>query len=153
MPVSPVDLTGELQPGDQPPEYRFVVTDPLLPIKDPDHEYPIAEVWRDTFRAIVARTVAGDYELRGIPGVRALSPDEGLDVLRDRIANYGGVTLTELPDATWETSVAMWGGSDYWDVLIDLHTVEEGRSDLVLGARVTEIDEGYSFDVHMIYVP
>ena len=40
MPVSPVDLTGELQPGDQPPEYRFVVTDPLLPIKDPDHEYP-----------------------------------------------------------------------------------------------------------------
>ena len=124
-----------------------------LPIKDPDNEHPVAESWRDTFRTIVARVVDGDYELRGIPGVQPLSPEVGADVLRDRITNYDGVTLTELPDATWETSVAMWGGSDYWDVLIDLHTIEEGRSDLVLGARVTETSGGYSFEVHMIYVP
>ncbi len=124
-----------------------------LPIKDPDQEHPIPGVWRDTFRVIVARIVAGDYELRGLPGVKALSPDEGLDVLRDRIENYGDVTLVELPDATWETSVAMWGGTDYWDVLVDLHTAEEGRSDLVLGARVVEAGDGYSYEVHMIYVP
>jgi len=124
-----------------------------LPIKDPDSEHAVAYLWRNTFRTIVARVVSGDYELRGIPGVQPLSPEVGIDVLRDRVANYGDVTLTELPDATWETSVAMWGGSDYWDVLIDLHTIEEGRSDLVLGARVTEAGGGYSFEVHMIYVP
>lgn len=129
------------------------MTDEVLPIKDPQHEHPIAVVWRDTFRAIVACAVAGDYELQGIPGVKALSPEEGLYVLRDRVTNYGDVTLVELPDATWETSVAIWGGFDYWDVLIDLHTVEEGRSDLVLGAQVTEADQGYSYEVHMIYVP
>ena len=53
-----------MQPGNRSPEYRFVVTGVALPIKDPDHEYPIAEVWRDTFRAIVKRIVAGEYELR-----------------------------------------------------------------------------------------
>jgi hypothetical protein len=129
------------------------MADSSLPLKDPDGEHPVADVWRDTFRTIVARVVGGDYELRGIPGVQPLSPEVGLDVLRDRMANYDDVTLAELPDAAWDTSVAMWGGSDYWDVLVDLHTVEEGRSDLVLGARVTETSDGYSFEVHMIYVP
>lgn len=130
------------------------MADDSLPIKDPDLEHPVADVWRDTFRTIVAHIAEGDFELRGIPGVKPLAADEGLDVLRDRIANYGDVTLTDLPDTTWETSVAMWGGSDYWDVLVDLHTVEEGRSDLVLGARVTETSGGrYSYVVHMIYVP
>ncbi len=124
-----------------------------LPIKEADSELPVPDAWRDTFRTIVARIVAGDYELAGIRDVQPLAADEGLDVLRDRIAQYDDVTLIELPDAAWETSVAMWGGSDYWDVLVDLHTVEEGRSDLVLGARVTETHDGYSYAVHMIYVP
>lgn len=122
-------------------------------MKDPDREHPIADVWRGTFRTVVAQIVAGDYQLQEIPDVTPLSLDEGLDVLRDRVADYGEVTLVELPEATWETSVAMWGGSDYWDVLVDLHTAEEGASDLVLGARVTEGDDGYSYTVHMIYVP
>lgn len=118
-----------------------------MPIRDGEREYPVAHAWRPTFRKIVSRIVAGDYELRGIPGVTPLRPDEGIDLFRDRVANYGNVTLVELPDATWDTSVAMWddpssyleGGFEYWDVLIDLHTAEEGRSDLVLGARVIEL--------------
>lgn len=129
------------------------MADDSLQIKDPNREHPVPEPWRDTFRTIVARVLAGDYELHGIPGVRPLSPEVGADVLRDRIARYDEVTLIELPDATWDTSVAMWRGPHSWDVLIDLHTVEEGQSDLVLGARVTEIGDVYVVEVEMIYVP
>jgi hypothetical protein len=60
--------------------------------------------------------------------------------------------LVDLPEATWQTSVAMWYGS-FWDVLVDLWTAEEGRSDLVLHGRVTESDSGVRFSIHMVYVP
>ena len=124
-----------------------------LPIRDPQGEHPIATAWRDTLREIVARIVAGDYELSGLDGVQPLAQNVGIDLLRDQVSRYGDVTLIELPDATWQTSVAMWGGSDYWDLLVDLHTVEEGRSDLVLKLRVTETQAGFSYAVDMIYVP
>jgi hypothetical protein len=40
-----------------------------------------------------------------------------------------------------------------WDVLIDLWTVESGRSDLVLDARVFEVPSGYRYEIHLVYVP
>ena len=129
------------------------MVDESLPIREAEREHPIPTAWRNTLRAIVAQIVAGDYELAGLDGVQPLAQDEGIDLLRDQVTRYGDVTLIELPDATWQTSVAMWGGSDYWDLLVDLHTLEEGRSDLVLKLRVTEIQAGFSYAVDMIYVP
>ena len=41
----------------------------------------------------------------------------------------------------------------YWEVLIDLWTVGEGRSDLVLRAEVSEVENGYLFDLQLVYVP
>ena len=38
-------------------------------------------------------------------------------------------------------------------MFIDIFTVEEGRSDLVLQLRVYEKDHDYLFKVYMIYVP
>lgn len=46
----------------------------------------------------------------------------------------------------------MWYGT-HWDVLVDLWTQEEGRSDLVLSAKITEVPAGFSIKVHMVYVP
>lgn len=60
--------------------------------------------------------------------------------------------LIELPDETWESSICMWMGN-HWDVLIDLWTEAEGRSDLVLSAQVTESDNSFVVNVDMIYVP
>jgi len=46
----------------------------------------------------------------------------------------------------------MWCGT-YSDALIDLWSKEEGRSDLVLRARITEVTDGISVKLHMVHVP
>ena len=48
--------------------------------------------------------------------------------------------------------MAQWMGS-HWDVLIDLWSAEEGRTDLVLDARVQLVGEDPLVTVHAIYVP
>jgi len=40
-----------------------------------------------------------------------------------------------------------------WQVLVDLWTQEEGRSDLALHLHVAESAGGYRFAVHLVYVP
>jgi hypothetical protein len=62
------------------------------------------------------------------------------------------VSLIELPDETWKTSVSIWVGT-YWEALVDLWTAEEGRSDLVLSVEIRESDATYDFDVYGIMVP
>ncbi|MEM7244426.1 MAG: hypothetical protein AAF533_03740 [Acidobacteriota bacterium] len=125
---------------------------PLPPVlKDDENERPIPGAWRPTFQAIVAAFVKGDYEMSvGVPGVEPLSPEKAQHV-RDSIADYGE-TLVDLPDDTWKSSVTLWMGS-HWDVLIDLWTESEGRSDLVLDCKVRETEDGYRYQVHLVYVP
>ena len=66
---------------------------------------------------------------------------------------YYGATLIDLPEETWDTSVCLWM-EGYWDVLIDLFTLEEGASDLVLAARVyEESNQMYIYEIDSIYVP
>jgi hypothetical protein len=67
------------------------------------------------------------------------------------ITDYGE-TLTELSEDTWKTSVAQWMGT-HWDVLVDLRTIESGRSDMVLQAKVTETAKGFRVKIYMVYVP
>src|SRR5918997_2925253 len=97
-------------------------------VKDPDAAHPIAGAWRPMLREVVRRFVEGDYHLaQGVPGVEPVSTATAEQV-RDYLADYGA-TLVELPGDTWQTSVAQWMGS-HWDILVDLGTAEEGRSDL-----------------------
>jgi len=42
---------------------------------------------------------------------------------------------------------------DYWEVLVDLYTVNENASDLVLFARVYEEDQRYCFEIESVHVP
>ena len=112
---------------------------------------PIPVAWRQTFREIVAALVATDYRLEAqVPSVEPVSTETAAQI-RDYLRDYGA-TLVELPEATWESSVCIWAGG-HWDVLVDLWTQEEGRSDLVLHAQVVETHPGISVIVHLVYVP
>lgn len=120
-------------------------------LKDPDAAHPIAGAWRPMLREVVRCFAQGDYGLaRGIRGVEAV-PVATAEQIRDYLADYGA-TLVELPDDTWETSVAQWTGT-HWDILVDLWTVEEGRSDLVLAGHVVDRSTGPRLTFHMVYVP
>ena len=131
-----------------------MVSDPAshdpLPLKDEAAEHPIAAAWRPTFQQIVRALARGDYRLAdGIESVEPVSEETSLHI-RNSIDSYGA-TLVDLTEETWRTSVARWMGS-HWEALVDLRTAEEGRSDLVLGARIREAQPGYRFEVSMVYV-
>lgn len=120
-------------------------------IKDVDSAHSVASAWRPVFCEIVASFARGDYDLsRGIKHVSPPSPEVASHV-RASISDFGE-RLAELPDETWKTSIAQWMRT-YWDVLVDLWTIESGACDLVLSARVYEVAEGIRVDVRSIYVP
>ncbi|MEV4158076.1 hypothetical protein AB0J48_34135 [Nocardia salmonicida] len=93
-----------------------------------------------------------DYRLIGeIDSVEPIS--DGLVAhIQGNIEAYGA-TLVDLPDEIWETSCIMWNGGDSWEVLVELWTAEEGRSDLCLEVNVHDTDSGFRFEVHMVYTP
>ena len=123
----------------------------VLAVKDETEQQAIPTTWRPVLAKIVSALKTGDYALNaGIAGVEIPSP-ETAEQIRNYIAAYGA-TLIELPEESWNSSVCMWQRS-HWDALIDLWTAEEGRSDLVLSARISEGPHGYSFKIHMVYVP
>jgi hypothetical protein len=123
----------------------------VLPVKDGSSERPIPLAWRPTLRAIVEAFVSGDFALaRGISGVAPVSAKTATQI-RDYLADYGA-TLVTLPDQAWDTSVCIWYG-DHWSALVDLWTLEEGGSDLVLQVRVVEAGTAFKTSVQLVYVP
>ena len=119
--------------------------------KDEENQLPIPTVWRPIFVSIVDAFVKKDYSLSSeIDGVASVSK-ETANHIKEYIEDYGE-ELIQLPNETWESSICICMGG-YWDVLIDLWTAGEGRSDLVLGARISESKNGYIVDIEMVYVP
>ena len=118
--------------------------------KDEEREHPVPSAWRVTLREIADALKEGNFSLAGIENVNPLD-DEMAAGIAQNIADYG-CTLSQLPDESWETSVCQWQ-LEYWEVLVDLFTVEEGRSDLVLHVEVYEEEGGTTFKVHLVYVP
>jgi hypothetical protein len=119
-------------------------------IKDPDAEHPLADPWRAAFREIVRAFVQGNYSASHIPQVRSIEP-ETADRMRAYVESYGA-TLVDLPDQSWQSSVAQWMGT-HWEVIVDLWTAEEGRSDLALHARVFEVGDNFEIQVEGVWVP
>lgn len=114
-------------------------------------QQPVPSVWRKTISEIVEAFKDGDFTLsRGINRVRPISKDDAAGI-EENIQGYGA-ELVSLPEETWNTSVCQWYGQ-HWDVIVDLYTVDEGASDLVLQLRVYEDAGGYIFEVHLVYVP
>ena len=120
-------------------------------VKDEAAAHPIAAAWRPVLSEIVLAFAQGDYGLaKTVRDVDAI-PHKVAEQIRAYVADYGA-TLDELPNDTWETSCAQWMGN-HWDVLVDLWTKEEGRSDLVLSLKVVELGGEPRFTVHLVYVP
>lgn len=120
-------------------------------VKDAERQRPIPTAWRPVLGEIVRAFAKGDYRLAcGVPGVEAVSEETAAQI-RGYVADYGAA-LVELSPQTWESSVCIWYG-DHWNAIVDLWTESEGRSDMVLEARVRESAEGFAFTVVMVYVP
>ena len=120
-------------------------------IKDKDNEHPIPLVWREIFCDIVKSFASKNYLTNStIPNVNSLSTSDALHI-QDYIESYGE-KLIELPQETWDSSTYLWMGN-HWDVIIDLWTLGEGQTDLVLSAKVSEVNNQYVFNIGMIYVP
>ena len=121
------------------------------PLKDDDDEYLIPGVWRPTLREIVDAIAEGDYELsRGIAFV-APTGSATAKYIRENIEDYTG-TLVRLPEESWSSSVYRWMRT-HWYVVVDLWTLEEGRTDLALIVNVFESGEGFRFEVESVHVP
>ncbi|MFK3865653.1 DUF7668 domain-containing protein [Pseudoalteromonas rhizosphaerae] len=128
-----------------------MIEDEVKAIKDEENELPIPTSWRPVFSEIVESFVKEDYLLSsGIIEVDPVS-NETADQIKEYVQDYGE-KLVSLSDGTWNSSVCIWMGS-WWDVLIDLWTETEGRSDMVLSAKVFESDSGFKYSIQMVYVP
>jgi len=120
-------------------------------IKSAETQSSIPSAWRLAFKDVVNAFALRDYQLTsGVAGVEPVSAQTAAHIRR-YIEDYGE-PLIELPEQTWDSSVCIWTGT-HWDVLIDIWTASEGRSDLVLGARVFESDPDYRIQIGMVYVP
>ncbi|NOI60505.1 DUF7668 domain-containing protein [Vibrio coralliilyticus] len=126
------------------------MSEEVLVVKD-EVQRPIPIVWRQTFCQIVSSFVDHDYLLnRSIGGLVPVTQDIA-DQIETYIKDYDE-NLVVLPEQTWDSSVCMWMET-HWDVLIDLWTETEGLSDLVLQAKVFESQDGYKYQIEMVYVP
>ena len=114
-------------------------------------QQPVPLEWRSTLRQIADELARGNYGLE--PGVANVEPMSASTTaqIKGYVERYPA-TLTSLPEAAWDSSVCIWGGS-HWEVLVDLWTREEGPSDLVLHAQVHPVSGGFRFNVQSIYVP
>ena len=119
--------------------------------KDEDNQRPIPSEWRRIFHDVVEAFKEGDFGLkRGVAGVRPISVEQAASIAAN--INEYGAHLATLPEESWQTSACQWVRG-YWDVLVDLFTVEEGVSDLALVARVYEEGAAYVFEIQSVHVP
>ena len=119
--------------------------------KNEEEELPIPHIWRPTFKAIVSAFIKKDYKLcNEIKNVNTIS-DKTAEQIKEYIEDYGE-ELIELPNDTWDSSVYIYYGN-YWNILIDLYTKDEGLSDLVLNTEIREDNNEYIFDVKLVYIP
>ena len=119
--------------------------------KDAENELPVPTVWREVIREIVLSFVNGDYRLSsGISGVTDITKETS-EQIESNIRDYGE-ELVPLPDESWESSIYLWMGT-HWQVIVDLWTAGEGRSDMVLSAHVNEREDRFIYSIYMVQVP
>lgn len=116
--------------------------------KDGENEIAAPQAWRPMLAAIVDALIQGGEP--SLPQVTLQAPDVWASA-QESIRAYGA-HLKRLPDESWSSSVCIWCG-DFWNVLVDLYTEEEVRSDLVLQAHVYEVGDGYRYEVVLVCVP
>ena len=120
-------------------------------LKNEDREIPVPELWRDTFKNIIDAFIDNDFKLEiKIEGVSPITVDNA-KLISNNIEEYN-CQLVSLPESTWNSSICLWMNG-YWQVLVDLYTKEEGRSDLAMTVYVYEESSSFSFDIQSVHVP
>lgn len=110
-------------------------------------------LWRDTIWKIVEAFKISDINFfNQIEGVKKLTLVDFEEIISD--INLYGETLVSLPSEAWESSQCLWSGDSCWHVYIDLYTINEGKSDLIL-FLIIELDENnhFHYNVSNFYVP
>lgn len=122
-----------------------------IPIdKNAEQELPIPSAWRKTLIEIVDAIINENLNQHNISYVKPVSRED-VTYIQSNIIDYGE-ELIPLPESTWDTSIYVWMNG-FWEILLDLFTAEEGRSDLVLLLRVYEHTTNYQFEVMSVHVP
>lgn len=122
-----------------------------ITVQKRESEGPIPTEWRATLHELVAVIVTGEYKFGKVPSGVVPLEENTIKQVSDYIDDYG-CRLINLPEESWETSVYNWQGA-CWELLVDLYTVEEGCSDMVLSLKVKESCGSYNFEVSSVYVP
>jgi hypothetical protein len=120
-------------------------------VKVEEVEQPVPTEWREAFRLIVDDLRYRRLSSKKIGDFTYTIDPADVGQIYANIDAYGE-TVDRLPEDTWSTSVCRWMG-DSWHVLIDLFTVGEGPSDLVLFANAYEDGPSYRFNVESVHVP
>jgi len=116
--------------------------------KIPDEELPVPIEWRSILKKIADEITAGRVP-RG-ENIRAIDA-ERLEISLDNIRDYPD-PIGSLHDVTWCSSIYAWQ-DNFWEVLLDLSTTDNERSDLVLHLRVHGLNNEYEFEPGLVYVP
>jgi hypothetical protein len=114
---------------------------------------------RPALAHVVDRLVVGDFEGLKRDGIDP-HPDTDLGLW---IREYGSpgnglpghATLTSLPEEAWQYAEIVFeeaGPPRRWGVVVDLWTVEEGRSDLTMEPDVIDAPEGLQVRISDIHV-
>lgn len=117
--------------------------------KDEKNQQSIPTDWRSTLALIVEAIKSSNFPLlESNTNIKPISQSD-MKRIRENIEDYG-CSIISLPEATWNTSACHWMRG-YWDVLVDLYTIEEGASDLVLSVRVHEQQHGIEYEVMSVH--
>jgi hypothetical protein len=116
-------------------------------LKD-DLEHPIPVELRSRLSALVDAFCSGNYA----PNQEGVAPidDELARLIAENIKAYGD-ELTPLNNEVWARSVYRWM-DDWWDLLLDLTTLNDPVSDLALHIKVLNAPD-YLFVVRGVWVP
>ena len=118
---------------------------------DSEFQSPIPSIWRDCIIQIVEAFKDKDFgRLNTLPSVQCIDLAYAEEIA-ENIDAYGA-HLISLAEESWHTSVCIYMENESWKAIIDLFTVEEGRSDLILDLFIVKKENQFIFQINNIYV-
>ncbi|OTG97337.1 hypothetical protein B9T24_04245 [Acinetobacter sp. ANC 4654] len=119
---------------------------------DSEFQSPIPSIWKDCIIQIVEAFKDKDLaRLNTLPSVQRIDLAYASKIA-ENIDAYGA-HLMSLAEESWHTSVCIYMENESWKAIIDLFTVEEGRSDLIIDLFIFKKENQFIFQINNIYVP
>ena len=119
---------------------------------DSEFQSPIPNIWRDCIIQIIEAFKDKDFgRLNTLPSVQCIDLAYASEIA-ENIDAYGA-HLISLAEESWNTSVCIYMENESWKAIIDLFTVEEGRSDLIIDLFIFKKENQFIFQINNIYVP